>query len=118
MEKYPYLLKGWGTINHCQPALNPILHEASLEIVSDATCEAYSGSVETFNATLNTCVTENDFSYAGLISEDMLCAGAAGKDHCQGDSGGPMTVKEGDQDQHTLVGVVSWGAGCAGVGRD
>merc|ERR1719376_183146 len=77
---------GWGTIDHCQPALNPILHEASLEILSDATCEAQSGSVDIFNATLNMCEM-TDFSYDGLISDDMLCAGAAGKGSCQGDSG-------------------------------
>ncbi|MDH6136060.1 secreted trypsin-like serine protease [Kitasatospora sp. MAA4] len=39
----------------------------------------------------------------------MVCAGEArgGKDACQGDSGGPLVV-EGH-----LVGLVSWGAGCA-----
>ena len=33
----------------------------------------------------------------------------------QGDSGGPFTVKNEETNQHELVGVVSWGAGCAAV---
>jgi trypsin len=40
----------------------------------------------------------------------MFCAGVAagGKDSCQGDSGGPI-VSSSKQ----LIGIVSWGNGCA-----
>jgi len=52
-------------------------------------------------------------NYYGLISDDMLCAGDFGQDSCQGDSGGPLIVDGGSPDRDLVVGVVSWGFGCA-----
>jgi trypsin len=44
-----------------------------------------------------------------VYSESMFCAGASGKDSCQGDSGGTVVDGSGP----FLVGIVSWGYGCA-----
>ncbi|XP_061397818.1 trypsin eta-like [Musca vetustissima] len=46
---------------------------------------------------------------AGEITERMICAGylSGGKDSCHGDTGGPLVYNM------ELVGLVSWGRGCA-----
>eukprot|EP00978_Attheya_sp_CCMP212_P010482 scaffold25386_cov52-Attheya_sp.AAC.3 len=45
----------------------------------------------------------------------MVCAHAIGKDACQGDSGGPLVIipNGSTAKNHILVGVTSWGVGCA-----
>jgi trypsin len=48
-----------------------------------------------------------------FVTDAMLCARGPGKDSCQGDSGGPLILKGNDTDTDILVGIVSWGFGCA-----
>lgn len=47
----------------------------------------------------------------GTLSADQIGAYRSGRDTCQGDSGGPMTVRKNGTP--ILVGVTSWGEGCA-----
>ena len=67
---------------------------------------------------------ETQFYSEGSFSDEMICAGTpdfngdgiidGGKDACNGDSGGPLVCLE--DGVATLVGVTSWGIGCANEG--
>ena len=113
---------GWGqeeaapggrcsTTVHPEPPNSPVLRETTLTIISNNECEEGSGTVPV--CVNPVAVREELRSHKGNITSDMICGYKKGTDACQGDSGGPITVEEGGR--HTLVGVVSWGAGCARV---
>ncbi|MEQ1929119.1 MAG: serine protease [Parvularculaceae bacterium] len=87
-------VSGWGSIIEGGRGSEELLH-ANLPLVDTATCN-------------------NAASYQGKITDRMLCAGDRdkGRDACQGDSGGPLVVRNGAASP-TLIGVVSWGEGCA-----
>jgi secreted trypsin-like serine protease len=68
------------------------------------------GAVELMQADMTVIACDTVPVYRGRTTEDMLCAAAPGKDACQGDSGGPLVRTFGEP---VLVGVVSWGDGCA-----
>ncbi|XP_036049316.1 transmembrane protease serine 5 isoform X2 [Onychomys torridus] len=62
---------------------------------------------------LSTHLCNSSCMYSGALTHRMLCAGYLDgrADACQGDSGGPLVCPSGDM--WHLVGVVSWGRGCA-----
>ncbi len=84
---------GWGALSEGGPG-SMVLMQAAVPYVENSTCN----EVE---------------SYDGRVTGVMMCAGKSegGVDACQGDSGGPI-VGEVDG-KNTLVGIVSWGDGCA-----
>merc|ERR1711936_905533 len=92
------VITGWGTLTEGGFGLPNVLHKVTVPVVSDEDCNAaYSASGYT-------------------VADSMICAGLeeGGKDSCQGDSGGPMIT--GEAGSEMVVGVVSWGIGCARKG--
>ncbi|MDN3240802.1 S1 family serine peptidase [Glycomyces tritici] len=86
---------GWGDTGEGFPTT---AQWVEVPFVSDADCEAaYPDEVD---------------------AASMLCAGDlenGGVDSCQGDSGGPIMSPAGED--QVLVGIVSWGYGCAEAGN-
>lgn len=77
---------GWGVTEE-EGVVSKILQKVEVPIISRTKCA----------------------SYFGPLPKGQICAGyeEGGRDSCQGDSGGPLSVK------NLLVGIVSWGLGCA-----
>ena len=86
---------GWGRTSEGEdkPA-SETLQKGEVPYIENATCNAKD-------------------AYDGAIKPGMMCAGfrEGGVDSCQGDSGGPLVLR--GPDGPVLVGVVSWGEGCA-----
>jgi len=84
---------GWGTLTE-GGALPDKLQKVKVAPINDLVCDAALGG--------------------GRIKDVMICAGPkeGGRDSCQGDSGGPLVTRD-DRPGFSLIGVVSFGDGCA-----
>lgn len=87
---------GWGWQSETGPSSERLL-EVKLPITSQAYCHrAYRPREK-------------------IVRSAMVCAGvpAGGVDACDGDSGGPLFVTDQDTNIDWLIGIVSFGEGCA-----
>ncbi|XP_043942878.1 serine protease 33-like [Protopterus annectens] len=97
---------GWGNTKLGVNLPNPeTLQEAEVPIINQPQCD---------------CIYHVSSTYGEqhqIVASDAICAGytVGGTDSCQGDSGGPLVCKE--DSVWILVGIVSWGYGCARPNR-
>lgn len=93
-ENDSVVVTGWGTLSMNGPLPN-ILQEAFVNIIDNKVCNAL-------------------YALSNSVTDKMLCAGyMSGKaDACQKDSGGPLAYPDSRKIWY-LVGIVSWGDGCA-----
>jgi trypsin len=86
---------GWGALSQDAVETPNLLHSVLVPLVATQDCNSAT-------------------AYNGAITDRMICAGYAqgDKDSCQGDSGGPLYIKQ-RSGEFLLLGVVSWGDGCA-----
>ncbi|KAM6412705.1 acrosin-like [Pluvialis apricaria] len=89
-------VSGWGSKTARSEGSTDVLQEAKVRLIDVKLCNSSRW-------------------YAGDIHPHNLCAGypQGGIDTCQGDSGGPLVCKDNNADHFWLVGVTSWGKGCA-----
>lgn len=94
------MIAGWGQRSSYGTLASSELQGASLPLVSLSECQTFGGRYRD-------------------LSENQLCAGDllhGGRDTCQGDSGGPLYFYD-QESRPQLLGIVSWGDGCAQPGK-
>ncbi|XP_060980139.1 acrosin [Dama dama] len=91
---------GWGFLQENARRTSPVLQEARVDLIDLDLCNSTRW-------------------YNGRIRSTNVCAGyPEGKiDTCQGDSGGPLMCKDSVENSYVVVGITSWGVGCARAKR-
>ncbi|KAM5320125.1 LOW QUALITY PROTEIN: acrosin-like [Glossophaga mutica] len=80
--------------------MSPTLQEAHVDILDLSLCNS-------------------SLWYRGRMRPTNVCAGfpEGYVDTCQGDSGGPLMCRRSSEDAYVVVGITSWGVGCARAKR-
>ncbi|XP_053304618.1 acrosin-like [Spea bombifrons] len=89
-------IAGWGVLKHGSSKSSDVLQEAPVNLIPLERCNRPTW-------------------YNGALRDYNLCAGyeQGGIDSCQGDSGGPLMCKRHKAKFYMVVGITSWGHGCA-----
>ncbi|NWZ01345.1 ACRO protein, partial [Loxia curvirostra] len=93
-------IAGWRNTPDSAPSPRLVLQEAKVRLIDVQLCNSSRW-------------------YGGAVHPQDLCAGypRGGIDTCQGDIGGPLVCKDNIAENFWLVGLASWGRGCARARR-
>lgn len=107
-------IAGWGVLEDCENSQSDTCQQYSGKMIRDP--ELYPTTLRYTTLKLTHCLSSSSLYKTEQITENMLCAESpvqdSATDICFGDSGAGLTVQNG-LDKPYLVGVASWGVGCA-----
>lgn len=87
------VITGWGTTSYGGQVSDPLL-QVSVKVLSTEHCRQFP-------------------AIGSKITDNMFCTYEDGKDACQGDSGGPLNWQDPATGRVYMIGITSFGIGCA-----
>ncbi|CAG7734699.1 unnamed protein product, partial [Allacma fusca] len=86
------ITSGWGTMKEGSSSTPDVLQSVGLDVISNQECAK---------------------KYPNLMSNNKMCTLTPYKDACQGDSGSSLDFYDPQSKFYIVIGVVSFGTGCA-----
>jgi trypsin len=127
MNRNPYLPRDNATVTTIgfghtaeNGVLANTLQQVSIRVVSNDACRTMYTSRWTQSSSWSSSISGTTTNNNRTIADSMICASSRGKDACQGDSGGPLLrpIRGSQPPQRwMMIGIVSWGIGCARKNR-
>lgn len=113
----PVQIAGWGVLEDCENSQSEICQQYSEKMIRNP--QLYPTTLRYTTLKLTHCLSSSSLYQAEQITTNMLCAESPVQtqpaDTCFGDSGAGLTIQNG-LDKPYLLGIASWGVGCAKSG--
>ena len=110
-------IAGWGVLEDCENSQSEICQQYSGKMIRNP--QLYPTTLRYTTLKLTHCLSSSSLYQAEQITTNMLCAESPVQnqpaDTCFGDSGAGLTIQN-SLDKPYLLGIASWGVGCAKSG--